>query len=419
MTLSGGQQQRVAIGAALTASPRVLVLDEPTSALDPAAAEDVLAALTRLVHDLGITVLVAEHRLERVVQYADRILLLPGGGRAGRAGRARPRSWPTRRWRRRWSSWVAWPAGRRCRCRSATPAGPPGPLRQPAGRPRAARSTAADRGRRRRRRRPGPRPVVVRGLQRRLRIGGGAARRRPRAGRRPGGGGHGPQRLGQVDAAGPRWPACARRRSGTVTVGGQAPSDLAPRQAIRLVGLVPQDPVLLLNGTSVARSATTTTTTPAWRRAPPGPPSTASPAASTRPPTPATCPRASAWPWPWPWCWPPAPPVVVLDEPTRGLDYQAKDRLVALLERAGRRRAPGGAWPPTTSRWWPGWPQRVVVLAEGEVVADGPARQVVGHSPVFAPQVAKVLAPGRVADRGRGGRGPGRTVAGRPGGAGT
>ena len=66
-TLSGGQQQRVAIGAVLTAAPRVLVLDEPTSALDPAAAEEVLASLTRLVHDLGLTVLLAEHRLERVL----------------------------------------------------------------------------------------------------------------------------------------------------------------------------------------------------------------------------------------------------------------------------------------------------------------------------------------------------------------
>ena len=58
----------------LTAHPRVLVLDEPTSALDPAAAEEVLAALQRLVHDLGLTVLLAEHRLERVVQYADRVV---------------------------------------------------------------------------------------------------------------------------------------------------------------------------------------------------------------------------------------------------------------------------------------------------------------------------------------------------------
>ena len=60
----------------LTAHPRVLVLDEPTSALDPTAAEDVLAAVTRLVHDLGVTVVLAEHRLERVVHYADRVVLL-------------------------------------------------------------------------------------------------------------------------------------------------------------------------------------------------------------------------------------------------------------------------------------------------------------------------------------------------------
>ena len=85
-TLSAGEQQRVAIGAALTTNPQVLVLDEPTSALDPPAAEEVLAALTRLVHDLGLTVLVAEHRLERVVQYADRIVHVPGHGAAVEVG---------------------------------------------------------------------------------------------------------------------------------------------------------------------------------------------------------------------------------------------------------------------------------------------------------------------------------------------
>ena len=88
-TLSGGQQQRVAIGSVLTMHPRLLVLDEPTSALDPTAAEDVLATITRLVHDLGVSVLLAEHRLERVVPFADRIVpghrrRLAGRGRAGR-----------------------------------------------------------------------------------------------------------------------------------------------------------------------------------------------------------------------------------------------------------------------------------------------------------------------------------------------
>ena len=87
--LSGGEQQRVALGAVMTSQPRVLVLDEPTSALDPAAAEDVLAAITRLVHDLGLTVLLAEHRLERVVQYADRVISLSSDGAAA-AGWAKP-----------------------------------------------------------------------------------------------------------------------------------------------------------------------------------------------------------------------------------------------------------------------------------------------------------------------------------------
>ncbi len=78
--LSGGERQRVAIAAALTLQPRVLVLDEPTSQLDPQAAEEVLDALVKLNQDLGLTIVLSEHRLERVVQYVDRILYLPGNG---------------------------------------------------------------------------------------------------------------------------------------------------------------------------------------------------------------------------------------------------------------------------------------------------------------------------------------------------
>src|SRR5690625_904849 len=78
-TLSGGQAQRVAIGSVLTAGPRILVLDEPTSALDPTAAEEVLATLVRLVHDLGITAIVADHPLERSIQFADEIITVAEG----------------------------------------------------------------------------------------------------------------------------------------------------------------------------------------------------------------------------------------------------------------------------------------------------------------------------------------------------
>jgi energy-coupling factor transporter ATP-binding protein EcfA2 len=95
--LSGGQQQRVAIGSVLTTHPRILVLDEPTSALDPTGAEEVLATLTRLVHDLGVTVVIAEHRLERVMQYADRVVdVVDGRVRSGSPPRSCATS-PSRR----------------------------------------------------------------------------------------------------------------------------------------------------------------------------------------------------------------------------------------------------------------------------------------------------------------------------------
>jgi energy-coupling factor transport system ATP-binding protein len=79
-TLSGGERQRVAIAAVMTLQPRVLVLDEPTSQLDPQAAEEVLDTLVKLNQDLGLTIILSEHRLERVVQYVDRILYLSGNG---------------------------------------------------------------------------------------------------------------------------------------------------------------------------------------------------------------------------------------------------------------------------------------------------------------------------------------------------
>jgi energy-coupling factor transport system ATP-binding protein len=92
--------------------------------------------------------------------------------------------------------------------------------------------------------------------------------------------------------------------------------------------------------------------------------------------------------------------VVLLDEPTRGLDYAAKDRLAALLT----ERAAAGCTVVVATHdveLAAELATRVVVLAEGEVVADGPARRVLADSPAFAPQVAKVMHPvplPRVAD---------------------
>jgi energy-coupling factor transport system ATP-binding protein len=78
-TLSGGERQRAAIAGALAAAPQVLVLDEPTSQLDPQGADDTFAALRRLNDDLGTTVLIAEHRLERLGPMADRLVVTEDG----------------------------------------------------------------------------------------------------------------------------------------------------------------------------------------------------------------------------------------------------------------------------------------------------------------------------------------------------
>jgi energy-coupling factor transport system ATP-binding protein len=397
VTLSGGQQQRVAIGAVLTASPRVLVLDEPTSALDPAAAEEVLAALTRLVHDLGITVMVAEHRLERVVQYADRIVHLPGGGEPLEVGlpaeiMATSPVAPPIVELGRLAGWDPLPLSIRDARRAA------GPLRDglaaiaPAD--DAPRGHSADRGSpvatRDRDRRDDVRattralhaaygPVVaLRGVDLEVRAGEVLALM--------GRNGAGKSTL-LAHLVGLRAP-----QSGRVELDGREPHRLRPAEAIRLIGMVPQDSGLLLNADSVEAECRTNdhdagladgVTAAVLASIVPGIDPTAHPRDLSEGQRLGLALAVVLAP---------EPPVVVLDEPTRGLDYEAKERLIGML---GRLVAEGHAVVVATHdvEVVARVADRVVVLADGEIVADGPAREVVSHSPVFAPQVAKVLAP--------------------------
>jgi energy-coupling factor transport system ATP-binding protein len=78
-SLSGGELQRVALGAALVGRPSLIVLDEPTSQLDPVAGDELLAILRRLNEDSEAAIVIAEHRLERCLAWADRVIALHDG----------------------------------------------------------------------------------------------------------------------------------------------------------------------------------------------------------------------------------------------------------------------------------------------------------------------------------------------------
>ncbi len=78
-TLSGGELQRVALAAALVTRPKLVLLDEPTSQLDPVAGDELIWLLRRLNEEWGVTVLLAEHRLERCLAAADRVIAMASG----------------------------------------------------------------------------------------------------------------------------------------------------------------------------------------------------------------------------------------------------------------------------------------------------------------------------------------------------
>ncbi len=180
--------------------------------------------------------------------------------------------------------------------------------------------------------------------------------------------------------------------TGSVLVGGLHPSRTSPGDMVRRVGLVPQEPRDLLYADTVAAecaAADSDAAAPAGScralvtELLPGVPDDVHPRDLSEGQRLALALALVLTA---------RPPLLLLDEPTRGLDYAAKARLVGVLRRlAGAGHAIVLATHDVELA--AELAHRVVILADGEVVADGPARQVVVSSPAFAPQTAKILAP--------------------------
>ncbi len=405
--LSAGEQQRVAIASVLTSHPRILALDEPTSALDPNGAEEVLAAILRLVHDLGITVLMAEQRLERVIQYADSMVLVGADGTV-RLGlpteilEGSPLAPPIVELGRL-AGWNPMPRSIRDARRLVGPmrdrlsAHLSNQLDDPASHASA------------------PVALTTKGLQVRY----GAVRALAgvdltlRAGEVTavmGRNGSGKSSLlWALQGSGVRtggtvliydttvYDTAAREATQTAEVRHQRqpgvdPRSLNPEEAIHRVALVPQSPSDLLYLESVgaecraadsAVGAVAGTAQKLLDRLAPGLSASRHPrdlSEGERLALVLAIQLAGQ------------PRVLLLDEPTRGLDYDAKRRLCEVLNELAAR----GTAVLLSSHdveFVARIADRVLVLARGELLTDGPAREVLTASPSFAPQVARILHP--------------------------
>ncbi|MBI4728498.1 MAG: ATP-binding cassette domain-containing protein [Acidobacteria bacterium] len=377
-TLSGGERQRVAIAAVLAAQPRALVLDEPTSQLDPQSAEEVIGVLARLNADLGLTVVLVEHRLERVVQIADRMFVLGGDGGllAGPVRDVLERS-P-----------VAPPLAVLARALGWRPL----PLTIREGRAFAAPLRSSLRPRANGHPVPGEELVRAEGL--RVALGGREV-------------------LRGIDlsvAAGETVAIVGRNGSGKTTllrslvglvrplagraiIAGSDTARVAVELTARAAGYLPQDPGSLLFKESVRDEIAFTIAGRGLRARPEEvlaehgieafagrDPRDLSAGERLRVALAAATAGTRVW---------------LLDEPTRGIDYAGKGRLAADL---ARRRAEGKAVLLVTHdvELIAQCATRVVLLAEGTVVLDGPVREVLGESALFSSQMNKIWGDRRI-----------------------
>jgi energy-coupling factor transport system ATP-binding protein len=377
-TLSGGEQQRVAIGSALVMHPKVLVLDEPTSALDPIAAEEVLSILHRLVHDLGLTVVVSEHRLERVIGFADRIIHICANGSAvidlpEAILKDSPIAPPIVHLARALNLDSVGTSVREVR-RMTTHLRDFSPLL----------STDA----------PATHEVVVEVKKLSFAYGEKIALRNLSLN----------FNAGQITAVMGRNGAGKSTlfksivgfhssTSGSVTVLGDDPMKLQGRARLSRIGYIPQEPSDLLIHSSVEKECSASDRDNGLAQG-----STIEFLARLTPTiSPTSHPRdlsegqrlslvlaiilCSA------------PDVLIMDEPTRGLDYQAKAILVDTLISYARNLGKCVLIATHDVELVAEAADRVVFIADGDVVADGPTIEVLLSSPAFAPQVAKVMSP--------------------------
>ncbi len=410
-TLSGGERQRVAIAAALAPEPPVAALDEPTSQLDPAGAGALVELLDHLHRTGGLTLVIAEHRLGRVLELADRACVLAAPGAAPRVGRpaealaGSPLAPPVARlgaalgWepvpltideaRRRLATDRRGQVLARC-AGEAEGSGATGKL------PGFARNGVAGRISIDRPAVPTPgEPLLTaRGVRHRYPASGAEALagidlevRRGEVVALLGANGSGKSTLLKM-LVGLLRPV-GGTDGGEVAALGRPLAGRAVHEIARGVGLVPQDPSRLLFADSVAAEVRFT------RRAhglPEGDPGELLgrlgiahlAAADPRDLSGGERQRAALAA-----ILAAAPPVLLLDEPTRGLDPPAKESLAALL----RALAAGGAGVVVATHdaeLVAACAGRAVILDRGRVAADGPPAEVLPGTP-YEPEISRLL----------------------------
>jgi energy-coupling factor transport system ATP-binding protein len=374
-TLSGGELQRVALAAALVTRPRLVLLDEPTSQLDPVAGDELIWLLRRLNEEWGVAVLLAEHRLERCLAAADRVVAMDSGSISFDGAPAEFLAWSheadpalTTPAARLFSlaGISPLPVGVRAARRTleaaevvpATTVPHPGKGREPRSRPQAAAALAARAVWVELERDEQPHDVV-RGIDLAIRRG---------------------ERVALMGRNGAGKSTLLRAAAGLVATAGklevpaglalltQNPSDYLVRErvrdelpgdagmaALRVVGLehaVDSDPRDLSGGERQRLALAIALAGRMEGEALPG--------------------------------------LVALDEPTRGMDRARKDDLVDLVASLAERGA-GVVVATHDVEFAAAFATRVVLLGDGVVIADGPAADVLSGGWYFATEVARVL----------------------------